>query len=73
MKTNTWYKATITQPTPRTVYVPAVKLAWILFMIFKNGYCQFYMAFGIDVAEDEVPIYSCTKKTALRKFKFEEI
>jgi hypothetical protein len=72
MKSKTWYKATMTNPTPRAVYVQAVKEAKELYMIYVDGYCQFYKSVRIYATFSDI-IYSCTKKTALRKFKFEEI
>jgi hypothetical protein len=69
LKQNVWYKATLTYPTPRTVYTRQVIDAGRegeLIMRIEKGFCNFY---------DGSPlcIYSCTPATAKRKFTFTEI
>jgi hypothetical protein len=75
MKTNTWYKATPTYPTPRTVYTQQVFEAskyGDLRMQIKGKYCYFFdvQILGNLIADS---IYSCTRATAKKKFKFEQL
>jgi hypothetical protein len=77
MKANTWYRATPTYPTPRTVYTEAVIGAANrdgIYMIIENGFCNFYsyQDYSIPSFDDEY-LYSCTPATAKRKFNFEAI
>ena len=77
IKQNTWYKATPTYPTPRTVYTQQVKDAvkrGTLKMMVQGGYCHFYdMEDKYCKTEYPFGFYSCTKATARKKFKFEQL
>jgi hypothetical protein len=71
LKSKTWYRAAVID-SPLGMRLPQVVLdsymSNTLFMIIEHGFCQFY------TDKDGVnQVYSCTARTAKKKFLFERL